>query len=241
MTSLRTTSKRRQRAAKKPRTANVLIRGAEPLAQISIYDDLTLITRRHGVSWRQYPIDPSALAQVLARVPTASGLLPRDTLGTGRVHGQPFFVVYVPPRVTTLRMEHESFTIPLPPLIWGGCKADYRVYALADLPYPSDTRLPLMNPPFPNTYRNGSICWGSSDPRPPASPQALGQVLKLFLEDSYFNLHVANGKSVAFPNSVVARWQELVESKADCYPLDDLMPAECQLGWLLGGGPWGGG
>lgn len=224
---------------RRPRPDVVVAEGT-PLAQITIYDDLILLTRRHGPSWRQYPIAADALGQVLARVPMASGLLPPHTLGTGTVHGRPFTVIYVPPRRAELKMERETFAIPLPPLVWGGCGDDYRVWALGVPDYPADTRLPLYVAPFPNCYKGGQICWGSSDPRPPATPLGLAKVLDLFLTDSYFNLHLANGKSVAFPNSCVAQWQQLVETAADAYPLDDLMPAEIQLGWLLRGGPWGG-
>ena len=230
----------RRAIPRRPRPDVVVTEGT-PLAQITIYDSLTLLTRRAGASWRQYPIDPAALGQILSRVPSASGLLPPYTLGTGAVHGQPFIVVYVPPRRAVLKMEKETFAIPLPPLVWGGCGDDYRVWALGVDTHPDDTRLALFVAPFPNCYKNGGICWGTSDPRPQASPQGLAKVLDLFLTDSYFNLHLANGKSVAHPNSCVAQWQQLVETAADAYPLDDLMPAECQLGWLLAGGPWGGG
>lgn len=227
-------------AVRTPRPDVVVAEGA-PLAQITIYEDLVLLSRRSGASWRQYPIDPLTLSQVLARVPTISGLLPPHTLGTGVVLGQPFYVVYVPPRRAVLRMEKQDFTIPLPPLVWAGCGVDYRVWALGTADYPTDTRLPLNVAPFPNCYSDGRICWGTSDARPPASPKTLAKTLDLFLTDSYFNLHLVNGKSVAYPTSCVGRWQALVESTADAYPLDDLIPADCQLGWLLEGGPWAAG
>ncbi|HNP71820.1 MAG TPA: hypothetical protein PKK15_11945 [Kouleothrix sp.] len=224
----------------RPSAPDVVITDGEPLAQITIYDELTLLTRRHRGRWTQYPITPDALGDALSGVPQASGLLPPHTLGTGRMCGQPFTVVYVPPAVRTLRMEVGSYTIPVPPLVWAGCGTDYRIWALATRDYPTRGDEPLMVAPFPNCYKRGDVCWGSADPRPPATPSGLLRVLTLFLEESYFNLHLANGKSVQFPNSVVARWQQLAESHADTYPLDDLMPAECQLAWLLAGNPWGG-
>lgn len=225
----------------RPRPLDVVVVEGEPLAQISIYEDLTLLTRWTGTRWTQYPIAAEALAQVLGAVPVASGLLPAGTLGVGRVHGEEFTVLYIPARVRTLRMEVGSYTIPLPPLIWAGRGTDYRIWALATPDYPTRSDAPLMVAPFPNCYRSGAICWGTSDLRPAATPLGLAKVLKLFLEESYFNLHLANGKSVGFPVSVVARWQQLAEAASEAYPLDDLMPAECQLGWLLEGGPWTGG
>lgn len=223
-----------------PRPLDVVVTEGEPLAQITIYETTVLLTRRHGQRWTQYPIAPDALGDVLSGVPHASGLLPPHTLGTGRAHGQPFTVLYVPPAVRTLRMTVGSYAIPLPPLVWAGCGSDYRIWALDRPEYPTRGDLPLLVAPFPNCYRDGGICWGSSDVRGVATPATLLRVLTLFLEESYFNLHLANGKSVGFPTSVVGRWQQLVESQADAYPLDDLIPAERSLGWLLAGGPWGG-
>lgn len=224
-----------------PRALDVVVTAGEPLAQITIYDDLTLLTRRHHGRWTQYPITPAALGDVLGSAPPASGLLPPHTLGTGRMHGQAFTVVYVPPSVRTLRMEVGSYTIPLPPLVWAGCGTDYRIWALATPEYPRRDDVPLMVAPLPNCYADGRPCWGSSAPRPEATPGALRGALTLFLEESYFSLHLANAKSVQFPTSVLARWQHLVEAGAGLYPLDDLVPTVYQLRWLLAGGPWEGG
>ena len=230
----------RQLYRPKPRPLDVVVTDGEPLAQITIYDELTLLCRKQGARWTQYPIEPDALADVLSGVQTVSGLLPPLTLGTGRVSGQPFYALFVPPAVRTLRMEIGSFTIPLPPLVWVGCGGDYRIWALNEQDYPTSVNAPLMVAPFPNCYKDGRVCWGSADGRPVASPATLLSVLTLFLEESYFNLHLAGGKSVAYPVSVVARWQQLVDDAADSYPLDDLMPAEISLAWVLSGNPWGG-
>lgn len=203
-----------------------------------------MLTRRTPLgTWRSYPVDPAALAQALSQQPQASGLLPRDTLGTGRAHGTPFFVVYVPAHRRTLRTAQRDYAVPLPPLVWSGCGTDYRLWALADEAFPTNSGLPLMKAPFPNCYADGRICWGDVEARPPASPGTLHTVLALFLEGSLFNLHLANGKSVRYPQSVIARWAQLAKRRdpAAGYPLRDLIPAEAQLGWLLGGGPWGGG
>jgi PRTRC genetic system protein B len=233
------TDKHRATYKPRPRPLDVVVTAGEPLMQISVYEQTTLICRRKGPRWTQYPVTPEALAQVLSRTPSASGLLPQNTLGVGRVHGQEFYVVYIPAAVRTLRMQQQEFTIPLPPLVWAGCGMDYRVWALDRKERPQRADVPLMVAPFPNCYKNGGVCWGSADGRPEASARTLLAVLKLFLEDSYFNLHVADHKSVQYPASVVARWQDLVARKAKRYPLDDLMPAEVHLSWLLGGGPWG--
>lgn len=227
----------RERRVRPPRPDIVVAGDTPPLAQLTIYPSLVLLSRRdaHGRA-RSHPISPDALGQVLGKVPTSSGLLPPNTLATGTINGTPYYVLWLPPVKRTLHTPDRDYTIPCPPLVWAGHGSDYRVWALGQSSYPQREQ-PLYDPPFPNSYRHGSICWGDVEARPQASPKTLLKVFGLFIE-SYFNLHVANNKSVAYPVSVLARWQQLVESKAKAYPLDDLMPAERSLGWLVGGGPW---
>lgn len=239
MTTPRTKPWRRRTV--RPRRPDVVVADGAALAQITIYPDVTILTRRHGRTWRQHPVSPAALAETLARVPTTSGLLPPNTLGTGRLHGDAFVVVYVPPQRVTLRMERSRYSIPLPPLVWAGWRDQYRVWALGASEVPTTERTPLLHAPFPNVYTHGGICWGDSDTRPPAAPGTLLSVLKLFLSGSYFNLHLANGKSRAFPNSVAAQWGALRKAKADAYPLGDLMPAGMRtLADVLSGQVWRG-
>lgn len=239
------TKKPWQRLNVRPQRPDVVVREGTPLAQITIYDDVTLLTRRSGATWRQYPISADALARSLGNVPSASGLLLDHTLGTGYIAGAPFYVVYIPAHMRTLRIvgmndaPPQAYALPLPPLVWAGHATDYRIWALNTPAYPTKSGVSLMRAPFPNTYPNGTICWGTSDPVAPASPSALAKTLALFLEESYFNLHLTNGKSVAFPNSVVAQWQHIIDDGVLEYPLDDLMPAEYALGWVLSGAPWG--
>lgn len=218
-----------------PRAPDVAILGEAPIAELRIYESAVLYTRREGRNWRQYPIEPDQLAQLLGKLPIASGLLPPQTLGNGIKNGAPFYVIYVPAHRARLQMpQGRTYTIPLPPLIWCGCKRDYRVWALGTPDVP-DRDVPLYKAPFPNCYVSGGICWGNVGQIPDATTKTIGQVAKLFLEESEFNMHVSDGKSLAFPVSVVARWQQLETSAADAYPLDDLMPAERSLFWALSG------
>lgn len=222
-----------------PGTPDVAIIGETPLAELRIYESTVLLTRRHGPSWRQYPVSPDQIATLLGKVPISSGLLPPHTLGTGQLRGTPFYVLYIPPRPAAIQTTKQTYRIPLPPLVWCGHGREYRIWALDTLAYP-DRDLSLFKAPFPNCYADGRICWGNVADIPTATPKTMGAVLKLFLEESAFNLHVADGKSVAFPTSVIARWQQLVDDQAEAYPLDDLMPAELGLSRVLAGWPWGG-
>lgn len=227
------------RRLKTPRLPDVAIVGETPLAELRIYESTVLLTRRTGPSWRQYPVDPDQIATLLGRLPSVSGLLPQGTLGTGQLAGAPFYVVYVPPRTARIQTTAQTYAIPLPPLVWCGHKRDYRIWALGTTDYPTRD-LPLYRAPFPNCYASGQICWGNVGSLPQAGPKTLDAVLTLFLEESAFNAHVANGKSIAFPTSVIARWQDLVDTAAEAYPLDDLLPAELSLSWALSGKTWGG-
>lgn len=219
-----------------PRPPDVAIVGETPLAELRIYESAVLFTRREGKSWRQYSVEPDQIAQLLGKLPSASGLLPKHTLGNGIKNGAPFFVTYIPAHAARLQMPNNRiYTIPLPPLVWCGHRRDYRIWALGTDAYP-DRDVPLYKAPFPNCYTSGGICWGNVGQIPEATTKTIGMVARLFLAESEFNLHVADGKSVAFPNSVVARWQQLEASGAEAYPLDDLMPAECSLFWALSGG-----
>lgn len=205
---------------------------------IRIYEDLILVTRREGRSWTSYPVNPDALAQQLARVPTTSGLLPPHTLASGRMHGRPFLAVYDPPRVATLATPQRQYTIPLPPLVVAACGDDYRVWAVMVDETALAPQTPLLIAPFPNCYEDGRICWGNVEQRPEAGPR-IRTVLKLFLEESFFNAHVANGKSRKYPTSVLALWEQLDRKGAQTYPRTDLLPAGgWTIGWLAGGGPW---
>jgi len=225
-----------------PYRPDVVIASKDTLAEILIYDDCVLLGRRDSAGrWRSYPISPDALAQVLARVPISLGLLPMGTIGAGRLNGQPFLVRYVPPATARLQTPDRTYQIPLPPLVWAGCGNDYRVFALAPVNNRIGPAMPLYLAPFPNCYGDGRICWGNVRDVASASGATLDTVLKLFLEDSQFNLHLAGDKSKAYPVSVLAAWAALEESETETYPLDDLVPAGSHtLDCLLSGQAWGG-
>jgi PRTRC genetic system protein B len=215
----------------------VAVRGSTPLAEIAIYEDVVVMTRRSGRHWRSHPVSPDAIAQTLAQLPLGSGLLPAGTLATGRVGGQMFLVTYVPAAVRELRTEQRAYTIPLPPLVWVGCGQDYRLFALGSAEYPGRESLTLMAAPFPNTYGDGRICWGTADQRPDAAPATLTPTLEIFLT-SFFNNHIAGNKSKKHSASVLAQWAALHKRKATAYPLGDLVASSYTLGWLIGGGAW---
>jgi hypothetical protein len=211
-----------------------------PLAQICIYADCVVLTRRDPTgAWRSYPISPDALAQALGKLPTTTGLLPGGTIGTGMLEGAPFYVQYIAPRPVALPTDVGGgkeivYRFQTPPLIWAGWETDYRIWAVkaAGMIHQNEV---LYQAPFPNTYNTGGICWGSARPKP-ATPQTMGETLKLFLEESRFNSHIANNKSLSQSANVLLLYPKLRPNKP--YPLDDLVPVHASLATVLQGTAW---
>lgn len=227
----------------RPLPGVALISTAPPRAQITIYEDAMVLTRRDSKGiWRSYPISPEALVQALGKLPVSAGLLPANTVGAGVLEGAPFYAQHVPAQVTHIQIDEGGkivrYAVPLPPLIWAGWRTDYRVYALATTAALSaSTR--LYHTPLPNVFTSASICWGNAH-TVPAKPDTLAPMLRLFLEESAFNNHVSQGKSKAHPNSVLPLLRQLATDNAEAYPLTDLQPTTKTLGNLFDGTIWRG-
>lgn len=214
-----------------------------PLAQIDIYQECVLLTRRKSDgTWSSYPIDPDALAAVLAKLPVSTGFLPTGTLAVGQHLGKQFVVQLIRPRAANLQVEENGniqiVRINIPPLIWAGWEREYRIWALRE---PSDLsrRTRLYVAPFPNVYSSGGICWGNAQRPRIAAPEQMAPALKLFLEETVFSTHIAGGKSRAHEASILRRYDTL--SPEQPYPLDDLVEDPMSLGHVIDGSVWGGG
>lgn len=230
--------RRRPWLRQKPRPIRqTMVIDRKPSIQIGIFADAVYLTRRHGCGWMSYPISPEDLASALSKLPTSSGLLPPNTIGTGTVNGQRFYVLSVPPRRAELRIAGRKQPRPIqtPPLIWAGCGQDYRIFALNSLE-PPQAQSALYHAPFPNTYPTGAICWGTTEPRGDAAPATMLTALAHYLEGSAFNQHLVQQRSRSHPRSIIAHYRQL--SAETPYPLDDLVPAGHDLGWLLSGQAW---
>ena len=240
---LRTTEpKPWQRRRPRPFRREVMVLDQAPLAQICIYNDCVILTRRDpSGAWRSYPISPEALATALGKLPTTTGLLPGGTIGTGVKDGSPFFVQYIRPHAIALPVDEAGkekvYRFQAPPLIWAAWKDDYRIWAVTATESIQQHEV-LYKAPFPNCYDTGAICWGSARPKP-ATPATMGETLKLFLEESRFNAHVANDKSKRQPANVLRLYATLKPDKP--YPLQDLVPSSASrsLSMVLQGMCWG--
>ena len=226
---------RREKGKRLGISRQIEVRGIPDMV-LSWYGDLVHLQRRGNTS---YFVSPEGVAQALSKVPSASGLLPKRCLGTGFLNGARFWVVFVPPRRRTLLFVGEKeYVIPLPPLVWAGWQTQYRIFALGSPGYPT-LSTPLFVAPLPNVYRDGKICWGNVTVPEAATATILEKAFQQFVEGSLFSAHLANGKSLQYTNSVMLRYEQMVnDGTTRRYPLDDLMPAECHLSWLLEGRAW---
>jgi PRTRC genetic system protein B len=232
---LKTTSSRKRRQAR-PYQREVDL-SLPPRLQLDFYDNCVILTRRRVNRWTSYPVSPAALASVLGNMPASSGLLPPNTLATGLRSGQAFYVVYIPAQHIRIQVEDGGelalWTIPTPPLVWAGCGATYRIWALGSHSYPTSHQSDLFHAPFPNVHGNGDICWGTTDARAQATPATLMKTLNLFLTGSRFNQHLVSQKSRSASGNILGMLSQL--DGVTEYPLDDLVRASKSLGDVLRG------
>lgn len=230
-----------RRRRPRPYRAEAVILDHEPTMQLDIYPQVVIVTRRMPDGrWTSYAVQPTAVAQQLARVPTSSGLLLPNTIGLSMRADSVSLVVYVPPRVATLRIATSTgerhHRLHLPPLVWAAQGSDYRIWALDRPGFPTSPDQPLFHAPFPNVYPDGSICWGTVGQPGPMNLEIFMGVLGTFLDGSLFNAHLDDGKSRQRPASILALYAELDPEQP--YPSNDLCPANLTLGMVLDGTVW---
>jgi hypothetical protein len=121
-------------------------------------------------------------------------------------------------------------------LLWSGCGTTYHLCALQHpgRPGPERSQEVVCSAPFPNTYANGTICWGNV-PVMPATAQSMGTMLETFLEGSLFNLHIAAQKSRRFAASILSMYRWLEAEQVEVYPSDDLLPTTTTIAQLCQG------
>lgn len=207
--------------------------------RLDIYDDMVLATRfdRSHDRTNGHQIEPSAtflvdpddLAARLAGLDLTSGLLPHNCLFWQKRGGRERIGVYVEPGAWELRVDSEipNRLVPLPGFVFVGHGVNYNLWAVKERPANADAE--LFAAPVPNLDGRGA-CAGSVD-FPKAGPETIWQAVDLFFE-SGFNAHLANGKSVKYPESVLRMWRVLDRCRAVEYPLGDLVPVG-KLGSVL--------
>ncbi len=108
----------------------------------------------------------------------------------------------------------------------------YGIFAVKERPAALD--VPLFQPPLPNIYAEGAVCWGSVTT---VSAEALtrndlAEDWTMFL-GSPFTSHSVSGKSKHQPGDIRKQLADLDTRKAKVYPRRDLVPLRATLADVL--------
>ena len=171
-----------------------------------------------------YPVSIHDVVTACTSVEMSSGLLPPNTLFWRQQANLTMLGIYVPARRWTVQTDERSYHIPLPPFVFVGHGTSYKIFAVKKRP--SDERARLYHAPCPNVHTTGNICQGNT-PFPTCSPQNMQTALTLFIEDSYFNADLSNGKCQSYPDDVRQLWVNLDGKKR--FPLKELVPTQRML------------
>jgi len=205
----------------------------QPQIVFSLYRSFCLMTKYRydndgsPVGSETHFVEPGALTNTLSGLTNLySGCLPPHTVAYGYHKNKPYIALYLPPQSWTLQISHRTpLTIPLPGLIVAGWQKEYRIAAVKA--YPTDKTM-LWRAPLSNVYETGNVCTGSTTLLQ-AGPKTIQTAAQTLLEDSAFNQDLSNGKSNTYPDNIHNQWQQLHETQADSYPLDDLKPMSLPL------------
>jgi len=188
-------------------------------------------------------ISAAQVRQAFTGLPVESGWLPPGIMRYGNGTLGEWAIAFIPPKVHELEITREIATsevdrirVPLPGLVWFGLSTTYFIWAVKTPqlePYQEIYRVPL-----PNTYADGSICWGLVKPER-MTAATIFKAYDLFMGTT-FNNHLANGKSrqhredvrvklrdLAVPSDAAPgsahEAAQLVALTTATYPVDDLM------------------
>lgn len=185
-------------------------------------------------------ISPSNLPAVSVkslREPEVSSAFTRKGIDTGYIqegivrigHNStgPWFVFVSKPGPTSLLIETNKITIPLPLLVFVGMPGRFLVVASSKEVF--DPAEVAYQAPLPNVNSLGSICWGEQR-TPKVKPDHARETFALFIE-SPFSAHSVDGKSKKYPKDVRTLYATL-ENKAK-YPVKDLASMNETIGqWI---------
>lgn len=120
-----------------------------------------------------------------------------------------------------------SIRAPQPALVFAAFRNGWYVWALAgaDRPGP-DT--PLMNAPYWNVWKSGSICTGNVQ-----LPKRLGPETTAKFEDAFFGSNFTHPNHTAITKTdTAALWADLHDG-AETFPADELIPTGKTLGQAI--------
>lgn len=196
--------------------------------------------RKTETGTTEYPVSPDDIAQTLAaNVAFSTDILTPNTICVLCDGAQRTVVDYRPPQKTALWLEglEDPVRVPLPALLlirrtFAKSHPKYLVYAVAERPNSFQT--PLFHTPLPNTYPDGSICWGTvAKPQPSSLPHNdLSADWGQFL-GSHFGNHGVDRKCRSHPDDIRKLYLEMEKRQTRVYPKRELLPARRTLGSVL--------
>ena len=208
-----------------------------PRLRLDFYNTAVLMTRwQDNGRLTTYPVSVHDVVSACTNVELSSGLLPANTLFWKQRANQATLGVYVPARRWHIQTDDRTYHLPMPPFVFVGSGASYKIFAVKKRPAlslsngPSSEAVSLYHAPCPNVHTTGGICQGNT-PFPVCSPQTIQQALQLFLEGSLFNADLSQGKCQSHPDDVRDLWAELDGRR--CFPLSELVSAQMRLRDLL--------
>ncbi|MCA9959164.1 MAG: hypothetical protein KC443_09020 [Anaerolineales bacterium] len=226
-----------------------------PRLRLDFYETAVVMSRWAGDGRVvAYPVSVHDVVGACTDIPLSSGLLPANTLFWGQQGPITTLGIYVPARRWRVNsdigsgFEIRPYHVPMPPLVFVGRGAAYRIFAVKKRPATSlcavqalhaefgksprlsgvDAR--LYHAPCPNVHPTGDICQGNT-PFPGCSPQTIQAALTLFMEGSLFNADLSQGKCRSHPDDVRQLWAEW--DGRSRFPLSELVPTSTCLQALL--------
>ena len=126
-------------------------------------------------------------------------------------------------RIQTPEGDDRALTVPLPHLVFLVYGDKSYVWAIRGHAFSPSAVACIA--PFPNVYRDGSICWGTNPP-PVADPENIEVIWQAFLE-APFNQDLTSDRVRSYRRDVRELWLRLDEIYRDSrcrFPADELLP-----------------
>ena len=178
-----------------------------PTLRLDFFDTAVIMSQWKRDGQRlAYPVSIDDVVSACSHITLGSGLLPANTLFWQQQANQITLGIYVPARRWRVQTEECHYHVPMPPFVFVGSGASYRIFAVKRRP--SNEHDHLYHAPCPNVHTTGGICQGNA-PFPANAPQTVQAALALFMEGSLFNADLSRGKCVSHPEDVRGLWAEL--------------------------------
>jgi hypothetical protein len=181
-----------------------------------------------GTGWvRQKFLSPGDVQAALALRDPDSGWFTNGLVRTGAGAQGDWLVFTRTARRARMNIQtsegNQTLTVPFPHLVFLVYGAKSYVWAIRRRAF--SPRAEAYTAPFPNVYRDGSICWGGNPP-PAADPARIEAIWQAFLE-APFNQDLTSDRSRSYRRDVRGLWlrlDALYRERRCGFPSDELLP-----------------